>query len=79
MHPSSSSPTQVHGELYTSPAFLETYQEVQEAPNEPNCTHKKVVIGMMYASDVTLLTTFGDAKLWLGYLCWGNDTKYCHH
>lgn len=75
--PGSSSATRVHGELYTSPAFLDAYREVQEAPNEPGCSLEKVVIGMMFASDATLLTMFGDAKLWPGYLYCGNDTKYC--
>ena len=31
---------------------------------------------MMFASDEILLTNFGDAKLWPGYLYSGNDTKY---
>ena len=49
-------------------------------PNQGNtsCTLEQVVFGMMFASDETLLTNFGDAKLWLGYLCSGNDTKYFH-
>ena len=76
--PSSSSATWVHGELYTSPTFLDAYREVQEAPNEPGCSLKKVVIRMMFASDATFLTMFGDAKLWPGYLYCENDTKYCH-
>lgn len=75
--PSSSAATRVHGELYTSPVFLDAYREVQEAPNEPGCNLEKVVVGMMFASDETLLATFGDAKLWPGYLSFGNDTKYC--
>ena len=72
----SSSSTRVHGELYTSPAFIESYRAVLELPNEPGCTLERVVFGMMFASDETLLTNFGDAKLWPGYLYSGNDTKY---
>lgn len=71
-----SSTSRVHGELYTSPAFIESYQAVLESANEPGCTLEKVVFGMMFASDATLLTNFGDAKLWPGYLYCGNDTKY---
>ena len=63
--------------MYTSPAFLDAYREVQNAPNEPGCNLEKVVIGMMFASDQMLLTTFRDAKLWPGYLYWANDSKYC--
>lgn len=74
--PGSSSSTRVHGELYTSPAFLDSYRAVLEAPNEPGCNLEKVVFAMMFASDATLLTTFGDAKLWPGYLYCGNDNKY---
>ena len=71
------SSTQVHSELYTSPAFLDTYQVVQEAPNEPGCNLEKVVFAMMFTSDVTLHTMFGDMKLWPGYLYCSNDSKYC--
>ena len=72
------SSTQVHSELYMSPAFLDAYWVVQEAPNEPGCNLEKVVFAMMFTSDATLLTTFGDAKLWPGYLYCSNDSKYCH-
>lgn len=66
----------VHGELYNSPAFLEAHQKLQDSPREPGCNLPRVVIGMMFASDVTHLTSFGDAKLWPGYLFYGNDSKY---
>ena len=78
----------VHGELYTSPAFLEVHQELQESLNEPNCDLQKVVIALMFLSDTTHLTQFGTAKLWPAYLMFGNHSKYrrckpscnlCHH
>ena len=71
-----SSSTRVHGELYTSPAFIESYKAVLESPNKPGCTLEQVVFAMMFTSDETLLTNFGDAKLWPGYLYSGNDSKY---
>jgi hypothetical protein len=30
----------------------------------------------MFASDATMLASFGTAKLWPLYLCFGNDSKY---
>jgi hypothetical protein len=67
---------QVHGELYTSPAFLDAHREVQELPAEPGCNLPRVVAAMMFWSDATHLTSFGNAKLWPCYLCFGNESKY---
>lgn len=78
----------VYGELYTSPAFLEANNALQDAPGELGCTLERVVAGMMFSSDATQLTTFGTAKLWPCYLYFGNESKYrrckpqcklCHH
>lgn len=66
----------VHGELYTSPAFLEAHNELQDAPGEPGCMLPRVVVAMMFSSDATQLTSFGDAKLWPCYLYFGNESKY---
>ena len=66
----------VHGELYTSPAFLDAHREVQELPGEPGCDLPRVVVAMMFASDATHLTSFGTAKLWPAYLFMGNESKY---
>ena len=66
----------VHGELYTSPAFLEAQREVLESPGEPGCNLPRVVVAMMFWSDSTHLTSFGNAKLWPSYLFFGNNSKY---
>lgn len=72
----SSDDIRVHGELYTSPAFLDAHREVQELSGEPGCNLPRVVIAMMFSSDVTHLTSFGTAKLWPCYLYFGNESKY---
>ena len=66
-------PSRVHGELYTSDAFLEEHRKVQEGPGEPKL--ERVVAALMFASDATQLTKFTDAKLWPLYLSFGNDSK----
>lgn len=66
----------VYGELYTSPAFLEAHQNLQNSPGEPGCGLPRVVAAMMFWSDVTHLTSFGTAKLWPCYLFFGNESKY---
>ncbi|KIM74574.1 hypothetical protein PILCRDRAFT_14341 [Piloderma croceum F 1598] len=66
----------VHGELYTSPAFLEAHRELQDSPGEPGCHLPWVVVAMMFASDATHLTSFGNKKLWPAYLYFGNESKY---
>jgi hypothetical protein len=67
---------QVHGEIYTSAAFLDAHREVQDLPGEPECDLPRVVVAMMFASDATQLTSFGTAKLWPCYLYFGNESKY---
>ena len=66
----------VHGELYTSPAFLEAHRALQESPPEPGCDLPRVVAAMMFWSDDTHLTSFRNAKLHPCYLFFGNNSKY---
>ncbi|KAI0065337.1 hypothetical protein BV25DRAFT_1799386 [Artomyces pyxidatus] len=65
----------VHGELYTSPAFIDAHRKLQDSPPEPGCDLPRVVVAMMFGSDGTQLTTFGDAELGPVYLCFGNESK----
>ena len=69
-------PVNVYGELYTSPAFIEAHRELQSSPTEPNCTLSRHIVGLMFYSDSTHLTAFGDTKLWPLYLYFGNESKY---
>lgn len=68
--------TRVHGELYTSPAFIEAHEEIQTATGEPGCSLPRVLIGLMFGSDSTHLATFGSASLWPCYMYFGNESKY---
>ena len=69
-------PIRTQGELYTSPAFINAYQELQDSPAEPGCDLPRVVVALMFWSDATQLTSFGNAKLWPLYLFIGNESKY---
>ncbi len=71
-----SEPIRVHGELYTSPAFLEAHEEIQALPREPGCSLPRVLVGLMFGSDSTHLTSFGNASLWPCYMYFGNESKY---
>ncbi|KAJ3544767.1 hypothetical protein NMY22_g2665 [Coprinellus aureogranulatus] len=66
----------VYGEIYNSPVFIQAYEEIQNLPPEKDCDLPRYVIGLMFSSDATMLATFGSAKLWPLYLCFGNDSKY---
>jgi Plavaka transposase len=66
----------LHGELYTSEAFFKAHQELQTSPGEPNCSLPRVVVALMFWSDATHLTSFGNAKLWPLYMFFGNESKY---
>ena len=69
-------PISVYGELYESPAFINAHEEIQNSPREPNCDLPRCVIALMFWSDATRLTSFGDTKLWPLYLFFGNESKY---
>jgi hypothetical protein len=69
-------PIRVYGELYSSPAFIDAHAALQESPREPNCDLERVVVALMFWSDATQLTNFGNAKLWPLYMFFGNDSKY---
>jgi Plavaka transposase len=69
-------PIRIHGELYTSPAFIDAHEKLQESPGEPGCNLPRVIVALMFWSDSTVLTNFGKAKLWPLYLYFGNESKY---
>jgi hypothetical protein len=66
----------MHGEIYTSPAFREAHDSLQNSPSEPNCDLPRVVAALMFWSDATHLTQFGTSQLWPCYLFLGNESKY---
>lgn len=71
-----SEPICVHGEVYTSDAFLKMEQEVLLSPPEPGCELEWVIALIMAYSDSTHLASFGTASLWPGYLWFGSQSKY---
>ncbi|KAG2336642.1 hypothetical protein BDR05DRAFT_978733 [Suillus weaverae] len=64
------------GELYQSPAFMDTHQKLQESPRELDCDLPRAIVSLMFWSDTMHLTSFGNAKLWPLYLYFGNESKY---
>lgn len=72
--------TRIYDEIYTSDAFMETHEDVQRhapvPPDDPECKREKVVAALMFSSDATHLTSFGNAKAWPIYLMLGNLSKY---
>lgn len=76
--PHMSESIRVQGELYSLPLFLDAHQDLQDSPGEPSCTLPWVEVTLMFSSDLTHLTAFGDVKLWPLYLFFGNNSKYLH-
>ena len=72
----SPTPINVYGELYTSEAFLKAHRNLQQSPSEPGCDRERVIVALMFWSDATQLTSFGNAKLWPCYMFFGNESKY---
>lgn len=57
-------PVHVQGKLYNSPAFLNAHRDLQDSPQELGCSLPQVVAALIYFSNTTHLTSFGNAKLW---------------
>jgi hypothetical protein len=70
------SEVKMHGEIYTSEAFREAHDTLQNTPPEPNCDMPRVVAALMFWSDATHLTQFGNSQLWPCYMFLGNESKY---
>ncbi|KJA23250.1 hypothetical protein HYPSUDRAFT_137895 [Hypholoma sublateritium FD-334 SS-4] len=70
----------IFNEIYTSDAFLEEHEKVQRRsllpPEDLECKREKVIAALMFSSDSTHLTNFGNAKAWPIYLMLGNLSKY---
>ena len=67
----------VFGELFSSEAFLTAHRDLQDAHlDSTSCTLPRRIVALMFWSDATQLTAFGDAKLWPLYVHFGNESKY---
>ncbi|KAI0038329.1 hypothetical protein FA95DRAFT_1232934 [Auriscalpium vulgare] len=69
-------PQGVHGELYNSPAFVDEDLRLQNSPREPGCDLPRAIAGLMFWSDATHVSQFGQAKVWPAYMYFGNQSKY---
>ncbi|KAH9916588.1 uncharacterized protein BXZ73DRAFT_105780 [Epithele typhae] len=74
--PGSSKPERVYGELYNSSAFVQEDLRLQNSPPIPGCPHPRCIVALMFASDATVVTQFGNSKVWPGYMYFGNQSKY---
>ena len=70
-------PIKLYGEAYTSDKMINMYEEVQNIPPHPDYPNvENVVVELAPYSDATMLTQFGTAFLWPGYIYFGNLSKY---
>jgi hypothetical protein len=66
----------IRSELYNSDSFLKAHKDLQATPPVPGCSLERVIVALMFWSDATHLSSFGDAKLHPVYLFFGNESKY---
>lgn len=69
-------PEAVYSEVYHSQAFVDEDVRLQNAPSEPGCDLPRAIVAMMWWSDATHVTQFGNSKVWPAYMYYGNQTKY---
>ena len=64
------------GELFTSQAFLEAHNQLQQMETAPGCNLPRRIVVLMFWSDEMQLMSFSDVKLWPLYVFFGNNSKY---
>ncbi|KAJ3510574.1 hypothetical protein NMY22_g15941 [Coprinellus aureogranulatus] len=69
-------PQRVFSELYSSEAFMKAHQELQDSPHPPDCSRPRGIIGLMFWSDGTHVSSFSSEKLWPCYMSFANESKY---
>ncbi|KZS86652.1 hypothetical protein SISNIDRAFT_476451 [Sistotremastrum niveocremeum HHB9708] len=74
--PGTNTTERVYGDIFSSDSFIRAHEDLQKLPGEPGCDLERVVIGLQFWSDATVLTNFGSAKLWPVYMSLGNQNKY---
>jgi len=67
----------IYGEFFSSQAFITAHRDLQGAHlDSTSCTLPQRIVALMFWSDATQLTAFGDAELWPLYVYFGNESKY---
>ncbi|KIO30648.1 hypothetical protein M407DRAFT_20363 [Tulasnella calospora MUT 4182] len=78
----------LHDELYSSDAWITEQDKLERLPPEHGCTLPRAIAGLMFWSDATHVSQFGQSKMWPIYLFFGNLSKWlrckprsraCHH
>lgn len=69
-------PERIYSELFSSDALIEEHEKIRSSPHENGCQLETVIISLMFWSDSTHLTSFGDSSLWPIYMFFGNSSKY---
>ncbi|KAG6905806.1 hypothetical protein DXG01_000630, partial [Tephrocybe rancida] len=69
-------PIHLYGEIYTSSSFSQAHRNLQLFPPVPGCDLPQYVLALMFWSDGTHLTDFGNASLTPCYMQFGNESKY---
>ena len=71
-----SPPERVYSEMYSSDAFFDAWECIQDQGHITRDGLERVMVALMLWSDSTCLTNFGTASLWPVYLSLGNQSKY---
>ncbi|KAJ7199371.1 hypothetical protein GGX14DRAFT_173024 [Mycena pura] len=66
---------ELYGEVYTTVEMLQAHQKARELAIDAESQSEAMVFPLMYQSDATHLTTFGDASAWPLYGWSGNHSK----
>lgn len=66
----------LHDELYASDAWITEQQKLETLPPEPGCDLPRAIAALMFWSDATHVSQFGQSKMWPVYLFFGNLSKW---
>ncbi|KAH9914268.1 hypothetical protein B0H21DRAFT_896115 [Amylocystis lapponica] len=73
---SNGSAERVYGEMYNSEVFVNEDIRLQNSPREPGCDLPRAIAGLMFWSDATHVSQFGQSKVWPNYMYFANQSKY---
>jgi hypothetical protein len=65
----------VYADAYMSDSMIQAQTEVDDLPRVEGDTKECVVLGLMLASDLAQLTSFGSASVWPVYMMFANQPK----
>ncbi|EJD46295.1 hypothetical protein AURDEDRAFT_49043, partial [Auricularia subglabra TFB-10046 SS5] len=74
--PTTGKSERLYSELFSSKAFVDAHNELQDMPPEPGCSHPRAIVGLCLMSDSAHLTDTGNAHIHPFNVAFANESMY---